>query len=113
MNRRHFFLIIFLVLVIVALVGCGGTTTPPPSGPTQPTVCSLRVISSGTSVWGNVYLNGFPTGQYLMANGSVTIPNVPCGQTVSVYLIDEFGYMSHTEYVLVTSPNQIVNFTYW
>jgi len=58
-------------------------------------------------------VNGFPTGEYLVANGAVTIPNVPCGQVASVYMIDEFGNVSHTEYPLVTGPNTIVNFTYW
>ncbi|MGQ9747480.1 MAG: hypothetical protein ACUVQZ_06915, partial [Candidatus Caldatribacteriaceae bacterium] len=81
-------------------------TTPPP-------VCSLRVISSSSNCWGNVYLNGLPTGEYLIANGAVNISNVTCGQVASVYLIDEFGYVSHTEYVTVTGPNTIVNFTYW
>ena len=111
--KRFFPLLIILsLLTTVALVGCGGTPQAPTT-PTQPISCSLRVISSCPDCWGNVYVNGFPTGEYLRANGSVTIPNVPCGQVASVYLIDEFGYVSHTEYPLVTGPNTIVNFTYW
>lgn len=105
-------LVVSSLFIVILLSGCGGTPqTPPP--PTQPVMCSLRVISSCYWCYGNVYLNGFPTGQYLITYGSVTIQNVPCGQIASVYIIDEEGYMSHTEYVTPTGPNTIVNFTYW
>ncbi|MEN3186445.1 MAG: hypothetical protein ABDK94_02455 [Atribacterota bacterium] len=100
------------LLAIIALSGCGGTPQTP-NPPTQPVACSLRVISSCPWCYGNVYLNGFPTGSYLITNGSVTIQNVPCGQVAAVYIIDENGFMSHTEYVTPTGPNTIVNFTYW
>jgi len=102
-----------LVLIASLLVmGCGGTAQPP-AQTSAPMACSLRVISSCPLCFGNVYVNGFPTGEYLIAWGSVTIHNVPCGQTVSVYMIDENGFVSHTEYVRVTGPDTLVNFTYW
>ncbi|MGC8778819.1 MAG: hypothetical protein ACP5Q4_09090 [Candidatus Caldatribacteriaceae bacterium] len=109
------FLPLFMVLALFAvlfLAGCGGTLQPP-TPTSQPMACSLRVISSCPDCWGNVYVNGFPTGQYLIANGAVTVSNVPCGQVASVYMIDENGWISHTEYVTVTGPNTLVNFTYW
>jgi len=58
-------------------------------------------------------LNGIPTGVYLPTNGAALISNVPCGQLAAVYIIDEMGFVSHTEYVTPTGPNTIVNFTYW
>lgn len=105
------FMILSLVAVLV-LSGCGGTPQPPTTPP-QPVMCSLRVISSCPWCWGNVYLNGFPTGEYLITNGAVTISNVPCGQVAAVYIVDPDGWVSHTEYVTPTGPNTIVNFTYW
>ncbi len=106
--------LVLVISVVFALVttGCGATGggTPPP---TQPVACSLRVISSCAACWGNVYVNGIPAGVYLVANGAAVVSNVPCGQMAAVHLVDEFGWVSHTEYVQVTGPNTIVNFTYW
>ncbi|MEM4501654.1 MAG: hypothetical protein ABDK93_02765 [Atribacterota bacterium] len=103
---------ILVGILALATMGCGGTPQPP-AQTAQPVACSLRVISSCPLCYGNVYVNGFPTGQYLITWGSVTVQNVPCGQTVSVYMVDENGFVSHTEYVPVTGPGTIVNFTYW
>lgn len=102
--------LVFALLVVIVLSGCGASTPQPPTQPPQPAMCSLRVISSCFDCDGTVYLNGFPTGEYLRAFGSVTINNVPCGQVASVYLIDEFGFISKYMYVTPTGPNTIVNF---
>jgi len=84
--------------------------------PTTPAVkCSLEVVSQAFSVGGYIYVNGNYTGEFLKAFGSKTIYNVPCYQNVAVYIIDPYGYPSHTEYVY-TRPGageNIVYFYWW
>lgn len=43
----------------------------------------------------------------------MTVENVPCGQVVSVQLIDEYGFVSRYYYVTVTGPNTLVNIDRW
>lgn len=104
-------LVVFLSLATV-LAGCGSTPgTPPPT--TQPMVCSLRVQSTSPNAWGYVWVNGANTGLYLYPMGVVNVPNIPCGQTVYVQIVDEFGQQSHVETVYVSGPNTVVNFSWW
>ncbi|NSW75190.1 MAG: hypothetical protein HPY68_00165 [Candidatus Atribacteria bacterium] len=58
-------------------------------------------------------MNGANTGYYLDPMGVVTIPNVPCGQTAYVQIVDEFGQQSHIETPYVAAPNTPVNFSWW
>mgnify|MGYP005859163721 CR=1 FL=1 len=114
MKRKILTLILIMsFLTILVIAGCG--TTPPPA-PTYipPQTCSIMVVSQSGWVYGTVYVFGVPTEKYLPAWGSVTISDVPCGQNVPIYLVDQEGFMSNTRYVYTTpgAPN-IVNFDSW
>jgi len=104
LKRIGFF---FLVLSVIALLcGCAGTTTPPP--PT-PTTYTIKVISQCGSCWGNVVVNGVPSGAYLIAWGAANISGVPAG--AAIRLEDEFGWVSHTEFFY--PPNTNIVFDYF
>ncbi len=98
----NLFLLVALVIMLFVLSGCSGTIQTPPS-------CSLYIVSNCVDCWGNVYVSGFPTGDYLIRWGAVTVENLPCGQVVSVCLIDEFGYVSRYYYATVTGPNTLIH----
>ncbi len=109
--------VLLLLVGVLALMflGCGATgvvTTNTNVPPSQPS-CSLRVISSCFDCWGYVWVNGMSTGQYIDYNGAVVIPNVPCGTTVAVQIVDEYGNPSHVEYVVTQPGENPVVFTYW
>ncbi|BER92885.1 MAG: hypothetical protein PWP42_309 [Candidatus Atribacteria bacterium] len=116
MRTKIVVLLVLVGMLTIVLLGCGATgviSTGGSSSPPPPPSCSLRVISSCYDCWGYVWVNGQSTGQYLDYNGAVFIPNVPCGTTVSVQLVDEFANYSHVEYVVTQPGENLVNFTYW
>ena len=99
----------FAILILLVLVGCG--STQPPSPTYIPQVCSIMIVSQHPWAYGTVYVSGTPTSYYLPAWGSVTVSNVPCGQNIPVYLVDQQGIISNTRYVLTTpGAANIVNF---
>lgn len=107
---------LLLVLIILAvgifLTGCcwdfcGGFITPP-----QPQ-CSLTVVANSSAVWGWIFINGNSTGEYIKPYQSVTIFNVPCNQMVTVYIVDNCGYVSHKEFPFITPGANYVYFNYW
>jgi len=83
-----------LLLFIFALFGCNEVipTAPPPTDETY----TITVVSGNSTVWGNVWVDGSPSGEYLSSNSSVLISGVPAGATVT--LVDELEYISYTEF---------------
>jgi len=100
--------LIGLILVVgVFLTGCCGVCTP------EIQTCSLTV-TAGYWVWGEVYINGQPTGQYIdysIEAVATVVLSVPCNETVYITIVDICGYPSHTE---IVSPGQnYLDFYYW
>ena len=94
MNKK-FALILAILGIIVLLTGCAPAPTIPP-GPPTPTTYTIKVISQCGGCWGNVVVNGVPSGGYLIAWGAVNVSGVPAG--AAIRLEDEFGWVSHTEF---------------
>ena len=82
-----------LLLFIFILFGCNEAipTTPPPTNETY----TITVVSGNSTVWGNVWVNGSPSGEYLSSNSSIVISGVTAGAAIT--LVDELEYVSHTE----------------
>ena len=85
----------FLLLVAILLNGCAGAVAPPPPPPT-PTTYTIKVISQCGACWGNVIVNGVPSGEYLIAWGAANVSGVPAG--AAIRLEDQFGWVSHIEF---------------
>lgn len=86
-----------------------------PSAPT-PRLCNLTIIANiNSNVYGTVYINGKSTGQYIDFEYCpvIKITNLSCNQSLSVYIKDNFGCISHTENVWLSSIDQFLYFTYW
>jgi hypothetical protein len=45
--------------------------------------------------------------------GVAQVGQYPCGQQVSVQIVDEFGQFSHIEVVTMVSPVTTLNFSWW
>ena len=107
MNRRMFSLIL-IIGFIVLLAGCAPTVQPQPQPPT-PTTYTIKVISGCQLCYGNVYINGVPSGAYLLPYGAANISGVPSG--AAIRLEDELGWVSHTEYFYPPYTN--ISFNYF
>jgi len=83
-----------LLLFIFIFFGCNEAipTTPSPTNETY----TITVVSGNVTVWGNVWVNGSPSGEYLSSNSSVVVSGVPAGAAIT--LVDELDYISHTEF---------------
>ena len=105
-------LILVVLVVGIFLSGCcccGGYITPPVQN------CSLTV-TAGYWVWGEVWLNGEPTGvqiDYSIPSMKTVVLNVPCNQTVEVKIVDACGYQSHTETIFIACGQNYLSFNYW
>lgn len=121
-SKRIF--IIFLaisILIIAVTTGCMSISISPPvphccpetSSPNIPKICNLTVQSNSGTVYGYVYINGISSDIYLDCWQTVFIPDVPCNQTISVFLIDEWGIMSHTEYIVTSYGENKLVFSFW
>ena len=93
--KRNIVVIVLILSILVLLTGCGGVAPPPNPNPT-PTTYTIKVISGCGDCYGNIYVNGVPSGAYLLTWGSANISGVPSG--AAIYLIDQQGWVSHTEY---------------
>jgi hypothetical protein len=62
---------------------------------------------------GYFWVNGMNTGVYLDSMGVAQVGQYPCGQQVSVQIVDEFGQFSHIEVVTMVSPVTTLNFSWW
>lgn len=114
MKRKVLISLVFMALLVVLLSGCGATGGGGGGPiPTYTPSCSLQVVSSCYDCWGYVWVNGSSTGQYIDLNSSVTISNVPCNAIVAVELRDQYGNVSHPEYIQTHAGVNLVNFTYW
>jgi hypothetical protein len=105
----------FAIISLIIVAGCASSPTPVPTY-VPPAQCnSVYVVSNDFWAYGSIYINGMGTGEYLPAYGAVTVnvPNLQCGQVVTVYLIDQAGWVSHNEVVTATSPQTIVRFDYF
>ena len=83
-----------LLLFIFILFGCNEAIPTTPS--TTDETYIITVVSSNSTVWGNVWVNGSPSGEYLSSNSSVVISDVAEGAAIT--LVDELDYVSHTEF---------------
>lgn len=103
-----------LLLVLVAFVFLTGCCLN--CCPTCPPIqtCTLTV-EAGYWVWGTIYINDQSTGQYIdfESNPSTTIANVPCNQTIKIYLIDNCGAMSRIEYMYIAPGTNYLYFDNW
>lgn len=92
--------------------------TQPPVQPTSqpPAMCnSVYVVSNCSICGGTVFVNGLGTGAILLPWGGtfVTVPNLQCGQVVSVFLQSPAGWVSHSINATATSPQTVVSFDWF
>jgi hypothetical protein len=99
-------LALIMVFGIIA-TGCGVVAPPIP---VVPTTYTITVMSGAGNVFGSVYVNGLPTGDYVAAWGGATVSGVPAG--AAIYLIDPFGWVSHTE-IFNPIAGLVVVFNWW
>lgn len=103
-------LILVALVIIVFLTGCY-YVVPPIVPPTQ----SFLTVTAGYWVWGEVYLDGKPTGKYIdysIPSMTTVVLSVPYNTWVTIYIVDPCGE-SHTEYVYIYSGNNYLYFAYW
>lgn len=115
--RKKFFKKIFISVALILILGvisagCG-TPAPPPVVPPTPTTCTLTVYSQNIWCYGYVWVNGVSTGQWIDYNGAVTVAGLTVGTTASVQIVDNSGFYSHQELIVLGPGNNIVTFTYW
>ena len=103
-------LIIGIIGILLLLSGCAPAPVAPPNNNPPVQAASLTVYSQCPACWGYVIINGTSTGYYIAQNGAVTITGLAPGTTAAVQIADEFGWWSHTEYVVLQSGNNIVVF---
>jgi len=111
--RNIFFKKILVSLVLIVVLGMlfgGCAPTAPPTGPVVPTTYTITVMSGAGNVFGSVYVNGLPTGDYVAAWGGATVSGVPAG--AAIYLIDPGGWVSHTE-IFNPISGLVVLFNWW
>ena len=83
-----------LLLFIFILFGCNEVIPTTPSSTNE--TYTITVVSGNSTVWGNVWVDGSPSGEYLSNNNSVIISGVTVGAAIT--LVDELDYVSHTEF---------------
>ena len=110
-NKFYKKILVSLVLIVVLGVIFAGCGTPaPPTTPIIPTTYTITVMSGSGAVYGSVYVNGLPTGNYVAAWGGATVSGVPSG--AAIYLIDQAGWVSHTE-IFNPATGLVVVFNWW
>lgn len=62
--KKIFISLVLIVMLGVISAGCG--TTAPPI-PVVPTTYTITIMSGSGVVFGSVYVNGLPTGDYVAA----------------------------------------------
>ena len=110
--KKIFWGLILIMVLAILSAGCAGTVTPPPPPP-PPTTCTLTIYSQDFWCYGYVWVNGISTGQWIDWNGMVSVSGLTVGTTASVQIVDNFGWGSHVEYLILQAGNNIVVFTYW
>ena len=83
-----------LLLFIFILFGCNEAIPKTPSSTDE--TYTITVVSGNPTVWGYVWVDGSPSGEYLSSNSSVVISGVTAGAAIT--LVDELDYVSHTEF---------------
>ena len=115
---KKFALILVILAGIVFLTGCYCCPTCSPVNQS----CSLKITTGDwvwedllKNVWGTVYVNGQSTGQdiHYLLKPEVIISNVPCNQTIYVYIVDSCGNQSHTETIYISPGQNYLYFAYW
>ncbi|MFZ2331296.1 MAG: hypothetical protein WAW45_06870 [Atribacterota bacterium] len=109
MNKK-IFSIVLIIGFIVLLTGCAPAPPTPPTPPPTPTTYTIKVISACAACWGNVYVNGVPSGQYLPPYGAAVIPGVPAG--AAIRLEDELGWVG-SNIQFFYPPNTNIVFEYF
>lgn len=111
-NRFSKKILVGIVLIMVlGLISAG--CAPAPAPPPTPMPCTLTVYSQNFWCYGYVWVNGLSTGQWIDFNGAVSVTGLTAGTTASVQILDNFGFLSHSEILVLSPGNNIVTFTYW
>ena len=92
--KKNIVLFAIMLSILVILTGCAPSPVTPPNN--QPTTYTIKVISGCQLCYGNVVVNGVPSGAYLIPWGAANISGVPSG--AAIRLEDELGWVSHTEF---------------
>ena len=109
--KRLFLCIILIVVFSLFAVGCAPAPAPPI--PPIPATCTLTVYSQDFWCYGYVWVNGVSTGQWIDWNGMVSVSGLTVGTTASVQIVDNFGWGSHVELLILQPGNNIVIFYWW
>ena len=105
--KKNIVFIIAILSIVVLLSGCAASV-PTPTPTPQPTTYTIKVISQCGDCWGNVVVNGVPSGEYLIAWGAANISGVPAGAAIRIE--DQFGWVSHTEFFYPPNTNIVFNY---
>ena len=114
--RKSFFKKIFVSLILIAMLGvisAGCAPTAPPIGPPVQQACTITVYSQNFWCYGYIWVNGLSTGKWIDFNGSVLITGLTAGTTASVQIVDNAGWYSHQEILILAPGNNNVVFTYF
>lgn len=116
---KRFVLILLVLLGVIFLSGCcgwdfcGGFVIPAPQ-------CNLAVIAESPDIWGNVFAQSLLTGEVFIGGyinyfgvKQTIFYNIPCNQTIVVWIVDPCGSVSHREYVYIKPGQNYLFFTYW
>ena len=111
-SSRILMALILIIFVGMIFSGCGSVAPTPTPTPT-PMPCTITVYSQDFWCYGYVWVNGMSTGQWIDFNGSVTVTGLVAGTTATVQLVDNSGFYSHQEILILNPGNNIVQFQYW
>jgi len=99
MRKSRLILLALIIAAIFLLTSCTFHLSLWGILPTTPVGSSLVVISRGYWARGPIYVDEKYTGKYLGPFQSVTIYNMPCYESVSVYVVGPDGYPSRIKWV--------------
>ena len=112
--RRNLVILFLCAAIITLLIVAGCAPSQQPIQTIQPPAqCNtVYVVSNCFDCTGTIFVNGLGTGVFLAPWGAatVTVPNLQCGQIVSVYLQHPLGIVSHSVTTNATSPQTVITF---
>jgi starvation-inducible outer membrane lipoprotein len=107
--KKNVVLIALILSVVILLTGCAASVPNPPPN-VQPSTYTIHVVSSCWDCWGNIYVNGLPSGEYLQRYGGAYVNNVPAG--AAIRLEDEWGSVGSNVQIF-QPPNTTIIFTWF
>lgn len=112
--RKNIFAVFLVISVFALIMAVGCAPSQPPVQTIQPPAqCNMvYVVSNCFDCTGTIFVNGLGTGVFLAPWGAATVnvPNLQCGQIVSVYLQTPWGVVSRIISANATSPQTIITF---